>query len=145
MSTFNDAVIAEFRAHDGRVDSVGFADSLVLLHTTGARTGRPRVNPVMSQRDGDAWVVVASEKGAPTDPAWAHNLRAHPDVTIEARVEGRLETVEVTAHELSGASRDEAFTRFVARAPAFEAYQRRAAATRLLPVFRLEPVPRHGG
>lgn len=76
MSAFNDKVIVEFRANDGRVDSAGFGTSLLLLHTTGARTGTLRVNPAMSLRDGDGWLIVASAKGAATDPAWAHNLRA---------------------------------------------------------------------
>lgn len=139
MSDFNDKIIAEFRAGDGRVDSAGFGTSLVLLHTTGARSGQPRVNPAMSLRDDDGWLVVASAKGAAKDPAWAHNLRARPDISIEAHVDGLRETVEVTATELSGTTREAAFARFVDRAPAFAAYQRRAAETRRLPVFRLAP------
>lgn len=139
MSDFNDRIIEEFRTYDGKVDSAGFGTSLVLLHTTGARSGQPRVNPAMSLRDGDGWLVVASAKGAAKDPAWAHNLRARPDTSIEAHLDGRNETVEVTATELSGAAYDAAFARFVERAPAFASYQRRAAATRRLPVFRLAP------
>lgn len=139
MSEFNDRIINEFRTHGGRVDSAGFGTSLVLLHTIGARSGEPRVNPAMSLPDGDGWLVVASAKGAARDPAWAHNLRAHSDISIEAYVDGRSETVEVTADELSGAVREAAFARFVERAPAFASYQRRAAATRRLPVFRLAP------
>ena len=99
----------------------------------------------MSLRDGDGWLVVASAKGAATDPAWAHNLRAHPDTSIEAPVNGRIDTVEVTATELSGAARDAAFARFVERAPAFASYQRRAADTRRLPVFRLAAARLHTG
>jgi len=139
MNSFNDRIITEFRAYDGRVDSAGFETNLVLLHTTGARSGAPRVNPVMSLRDGDDWLVVASAKGVAKDSAWAHNLRAHPEVSIEAHLDGRSETVEVTATELSGTACDTAFARFVERAPAFELYRRRAAATRGLPVFRLTP------
>lgn len=139
MSSFNDSITAEFRANDGRVDSAGFGTNLVLLRSTGARTGKPRVNPALSLRDGDGWLVVASAKGAVTDPAWAHNLRAQNEISIEAHLDGRSETVEVTATELSGTDRDVAFARFVERAPAFASYQRRAAATRTLPVFRLNP------
>ena len=113
MSGFNDRVIAEFRANGGRVEAAaGFGDSLVLLHTTGARSGERRVNPAMALRDGGGWLIVASAKGAPADPAWAHNLRAHADISIEARVADRDRTVEVTAAELTGAERDEAFARW---------------------------------
>lgn len=139
MNGFNDKIIAEFRTHDGRVDSAGFGIGLVLLHTTGARSGEPRVNPAMSLRDGDGWLVVASAKGAATDPAWAHNLRAHPEIRIEAHVDGRIETVGVVATELSGTVYDAAFARFVERAPAFASYRSRASASRHLPVFRLAP------
>lgn len=145
MSGFNDRIIAEFRAHDGIVTSAGFGSSLVLLHTRGARTGEPRVNPAMSLRDGDGWLVVGSAGGAERDPAWAHNLRASPQIVIEVRQGGGRQTVEVTATELSGDARDAAFARFVARAPAFAAYQRRVEGKRLLPVFRLAPGPAHQG
>jgi len=139
MSDFNDKIIAEFRAHNGRVDSAGFGTNLLLLHTTGARSGRPRVNPAMSLQDGDGWLVVASAKGAAKDPAWAHNLRVHPEISIEAHAGGRIATVSVTATELSGTAYDTAFTDFVQRAPAFAEFQRAAAEFRRLPVFRLSP------
>lgn len=137
MNDFNDRVIAEFRSNEGRVDSAGFGSSLVLLHTRGARTGTERVNPAMSIRDGDDWLVVASAKGAPTDPAWAVNLRAHPDIEIEAPVDGAVHTIPVRATELDGEEYEAAFARFAARAPAFSTYQRRAG--RRLPVIRLSP------
>lgn len=139
MSDFNDRIIAEFRGHGGRVDSAGFGTSLVLLHSVGARSGHPRLTPAMSLRDGDGWLIVASAKGAAADPAWAHNLRAQPEVSIEAPVDGRIERVAVTAHELSGATHRAEFARFVERAPGFASYQRKAAKSRRLPVFRLTP------
>ena len=138
MSEFNDKVIAEFRANGGRVDSAGFGPHLVLVHTVGAKTGTARVNPAMSLRDGDAWLVIGSAMGAPKDPAWAVNLRAHPDVDIEVAADGGVETVPVTAVELDGAEYDAAFARFVGRSSAFAAYQRRATERRL-PVIRLAP------
>ena len=137
MSQFNDRVVAEFRENGGRVDSAGFGTSLVLLRTRGSRTGLPRVNPALSLRDGDAWLVVASAAGAPLDPAWAINLRAAPDVVIEVAGAEGVEVVPVTAVELFGAEHAAAFARFVARSPAFTAYQDRAG--RRLPVMRLEP------
>jgi deazaflavin-dependent oxidoreductase (nitroreductase family) len=136
MSEFNDKVIAEFRANGGRVDSAGFGTHLVLLHTTGASTGQARVNPAMSLREGADWLVVASAMGAPKDPAWAVNLRAHPDVEIEVATADGVATVPVTATELDGEAYDQAFARFVRRSSAFAAYQQRATGRRL-PVIRL--------
>jgi deazaflavin-dependent oxidoreductase (nitroreductase family) len=132
-SNFNETVIAEFRANGGRVDTAGFGDGLVLLHTTGRRTGHERVNPVMAIPDGDGWLVTASAAGAPRDPAWAHNLRAQPTTTVET---GR-ETVPVTATELDGADHAAAWKRFTDLSDAFAQYQQRAT-TRRLPVFRLQ-------
>lgn len=136
MSEFNDRIIAEFRANGGRVVSAGFGTNLVLLHTIGAKTGNPRVNPAMSLRDGDDWLVVGSAMGAPKDPAWIVNLRAHPDTTIEAVTDRGAETISVSAVELDGAEYEAAFARFVGRSSAFDAYQRRATERRL-PVIRL--------
>jgi deazaflavin-dependent oxidoreductase (nitroreductase family) len=132
MTNFNDAVIAEFRATGGRVESAGFGDRLVLLHTTGRRSGDERINPVMAIPDGDGWLVTASAAGAPRDPAWAHNLRANPTTTVEAG----LETVPVTATELDGPEHEAAWKRFTDLSDAFAQYQRRATSRRL-PVFRL--------
>jgi deazaflavin-dependent oxidoreductase (nitroreductase family) len=133
MSAFNDRVIAEFRANDGRVG--GWGDRLVLVHHRGARSGRKYINPAMSLRDGQDWLVVGSAMGAPEDPHWAVNLRAHPDVEIEAAVGGRLETVQVIATELAGAERDRGWRLVTAAVPSFAAYQGRTS--RDLPVIRL--------
>lgn len=137
MNDFNDRVVAEFRSKNGLLDASAFGSSLVLLHTRGARTGILRTNPAMSLRDSGDWLVVASAKGAPTDPAWAVNLRADPDIEIEAHVDGAIHRVPVRATELDGEEHDAAFARFVDRAPAFATYQRRAG--RRLPVIRLSP------
>lgn len=93
----------------------------------------------MSLRDGDDWLVVASAKGAPHDSAWAINLRAHPDIEIDAPVDGTVRTLAVRATELDGDEHEAAFARFAAQAPAFPTYQRRA--DRRLPVMRLSPRP----
>lgn len=135
MSAFNDRVIAQFRSNNGLVD--GFGTQLVLLHTQGARTGAERVNPAMSLREGQDWLIVASAMGADLDPAWMHNLRAHPDITIEVTFPDGSRTVPVHAQELDGPERDAAFGRFTARAAAFSDYQNRTERT--LPVVRLQP------
>jgi deazaflavin-dependent oxidoreductase (nitroreductase family) len=137
MTEFNDRVIAEFRSNGGRVGAWG--TSLVLVHHRGARTGKERVNPVMSLRDGDGWLVVGSAMRAARDPAWTTNLRANPDVEIEAVIEGEIATVPVHATELSGEYRRAAFARFVHSAPAFAKYQDKTS--RPLPVIRLSPAP----
>lgn len=135
MTEFNDRVIADFRANNGRVG--GWGTHLVLIHHRGARTGVVRINPAMSLRAGNAWLVVGSAMGAPRDPAWTRNLRVHPDAEIEAATVDGIKTVAVHASELTGAERDAAFSRFVRIAPAFESYQ--AKAGRSLPVVRLDP------
>jgi deazaflavin-dependent oxidoreductase (nitroreductase family) len=131
MSSFNDQIIAEFRANGGRV--ARFGSSLVLLHTIGAKTGEARVSPVMAIEDGDSWLVVASAAGAVRHPAWFFNLQARPDVTIETP----NGTVDVYATPLDGAAYDEAWLRFVERAPTFADYRERAG-DRTIPVVRLE-------
>jgi hypothetical protein len=80
---FNAQIIEEFRANDGRVGGMFEGVPLVLLHHTGARSGTERINPLAVQRDGDRYVVFASKAGAPTNPDWYHNLKAHPNATIE--------------------------------------------------------------
>jgi len=126
MTGFNERIITEFRENHGRVDSAGFGSSLVLLHTHGAKTGAERINPAMSLRDGDDWLVVASAKGAAHDPAWAVNLRADPDIEIEVAREGEIHTVAVRASELAGDEYDAAFANFTDQAPAFGTYQDKA-------------------
>jgi deazaflavin-dependent oxidoreductase (nitroreductase family) len=135
MSAVNDRVIAQFRDNNGEVG--GFGSELILLHTRGARTGAERSNPAMSQRDGDGWLVVASARGADHDPAWMHNLRAGPDITIEAVHPDGVRSIPVHAQELHGAERQTAFDRFVAHAPAFADYQN--GTDRILPVVRRRP------
>lgn len=133
MTDFNERVIAQFRAGNGRVG--GWGDNLVLIHHRGARTGTERINPAMSLRDGDDWLVVASKMGAPKDPAWAVNLRAYPDVELETVVGGRVAVVPVHASELTGEERETWFARFVQVAPAFASYQE-GTGGRLMPVIR---------
>jgi deazaflavin-dependent oxidoreductase (nitroreductase family) len=103
----------------------------VLLTTTGARSGRARTVPLLGLRDGDAFVVVASNFGRPRDPGWYRNLRARPEATLTVDGVAR----PVTADELSGAEREAQFRRAVAIYPGFERY--RAWAGRTIPVLRL--------
>lgn len=132
MSEFNDRVVAEFRANGGWVETGGFGDALVLIHSVGARSGRERVNPAMSLVDGADRLVIASAAGAEANPSWYHNLRVQPDTTIET-ADG---IVAVTAVELDGDDYRQAWARFDAASRAFAEYQRRAGSRRL-PILRL--------
>jgi deazaflavin-dependent oxidoreductase (nitroreductase family) len=131
MSGFNDMVIDEFRANGGVV--ARFGSSLVLLHTVGAKSGEPRIHPLMAlpQSDG-SWLIAASAAGATSSPAWYFNLIATPDAAIETG----SETVEVVASELADPEYDDAWAQFLARGPAFADYQVKAGERRI-PVIRL--------
>ena len=127
------ALITDFRANSGQVTSGPFAGRPVLLLTTrGAKSGQPRLAPVVYSRDGDNYVIVASKGGAPTHPAWYHNLLANPVVTVEV---GR-ETFEGRARVTEGAERDRLFAQRVAANPNFAEYQKKT--TRVIPVVVLE-------
>ena len=130
-ASWNDQVIAEFRANNGTVGR--FGRNLVLIHQIGAKTGEERVAPARAIRDGhDSWLVAASKGGAPENPAWYYNLIAHPDVRIETPDDG---TVAVHAEVLQGAERDEAWERFKEASPGFRDYEQRTSRT--IPVLAL--------
>ena len=125
----NKAVIEEFRAHGGKVK--GWAP-LILLTTTGAKTGRPRIAPLMLVTDGDRIIAVASKGGHPKHPEWYFNLLAHPEVTVEVG----SEKFDTTARILTGNEREQAFKRAVEVFPPYAQYQKKT--TREIPVIALE-------
>ncbi|MET8380120.1 nitroreductase/quinone reductase family protein [Streptomyces microflavus] len=131
-SAFQQSVIDEFRANAGKVGGPFAGSDLLLLTTTGARTGQPHTTPLGHVRDGDRLLVVGSNLGAPHHPDWYHNLLAHPAVQVELGDE-EFQTVAVPAE---GPRRDELFARVVAEAPGYAEYQ--AATDRALPVVVLE-------
>jgi deazaflavin-dependent oxidoreductase (nitroreductase family) len=133
MADYNERIIDEFRANGGRVPSWGGTSPLLLLHHRGAKSAVERVNPVAYLEDNGRYVIFASKAGAPTNPGWYHNLKAHPETTIE--VGG--ETVDVIAREVSGQERDRLFAAQVERSPQFAEYQRKTS--RLIPVVVLTP------
>lgn len=138
---FNDAIIEEFRANRGQVTAMGFGKALILVTSIGARSGRPHVFPAAGIPDGHSRLIAASKGGAPDNPAWFHNLLAHPDVEIEVPDDDAPEgirTVPVHATRLEGAERDQAWERFKAQSSGFASYEAKAAP-RIIPVFRLEP------
>jgi deazaflavin-dependent oxidoreductase (nitroreductase family) len=135
MSDFNQRVIDEFRANDGSVGGPFEEAQLALLSTTGARTGERRVSPVMYFTEGGDYYVLASKAGAPTNPAWFHNLVANPTVGVELATDHGVETFDATAEVVAGAERDRLFDRFAGLNPGFEEYQLRT--DRIIPVVRL--------
>ena len=132
VSDWNRDIIEEFRANGGRVGRPFDGRPVLLLHTTGARSGAERVNPVVYQADDGRWVVFASKGGAPTNPDWFHNLRAHPEATIEVGTD----TVPVVARVAEGDERDRLWTRQKDLMPGFAEYERKT--TRQIPVVVLE-------
>ena len=135
MSTsFNQQIIDEFRANQGKVGGPFEGGRLLLLTTTGARSGKPHTAPVGYLPDGERLLIIASAGGAPNHPAWHHNLLAHPPVTVE---DGTL-TYQATAVVLAGAERDRLFARAAEADPGWAEYQANTART--LPVVALEPI-----
>ncbi|HEX6481052.1 MAG TPA: nitroreductase family deazaflavin-dependent oxidoreductase [Ktedonobacteraceae bacterium] len=129
---WNRRTMEEFRANGGKVGGMWEGRPLLLLTTTGAKSGRPRTHAMMYLRDGDRLLVFASKGGAPTNPDWYHNLVVHPEVTVEVG----NETYPATANVLSGEERDRLYARQAQLYPQFGEYQ--ARTTRTIPVIALE-------
>jgi deazaflavin-dependent oxidoreductase (nitroreductase family) len=128
---FTRALIADVR-ENGRPTSGPMAGRpLMVLTTTGAKTGEPRTVVVTFTRDGDAYVVAGSKSGAPTDPYWFRNLRSNPQVKVEAD----RQAFEARATEVEGADREQLWDRHVAERPEFAEYPEKAG--RVIPMARL--------
>lgn len=133
---FNARIIDEFRANSGKVGGMFENAPLLLLQHTGARSGQSRINPLACARDGERYVIFASKAGAPTNPDWYYNLKAHP----EAQIEVGTNTIDVVASEATGEERERLFHAQAERAPAFAEYQ--AKTERVIPVIVLTPAQR---
>lgn len=134
---FNDDIIAEFRAHDGIVTTMGFGENLVVLHSVGARSGRPLENPLMGLPSEHGGVlVIGSAGGSPKNPAWVYNVRAEPNITIERRDDGGIVREQVTARELHDDEWEAAWAKFTAQSKGFEKYTETAQG-RHFPIFEL--------
>lgn len=132
---FTRALIAEMRANNGAVTSGPMAGRpLLLLTTTGAKTGAEHHAILTYTRDGDRWVVAASKSGAPTNPAWYHNLRANPIVGVEAGGEAFRARATVTGPE----ERERLWARHVDARPEFAEYPEKSG--RIIPVITLERI-----
>ena len=131
---WNKAIIEEFRANDGKVGGQFAGKPLLLLHTVGAKSGQPRINPVACNMDGDRYVIVASKGGAPTNPDWYYNVVANPLVTVEFGTE----TFQARATLATEPERTRLYNQMAAERPTFAEYQRKT--TRLIPVIILTRV-----
>lgn len=134
MSDVNDwniKIIEEFRSHDGQVGGNFEGSPMLLLHTTGAKSGAKRVNPMMYLNLDDHLYVFASKAGADTDPDWFHNLLAHPEVTVELG----SDRFNALATPLERSERDRVYAVQAERYPGFGEYQEKT--TRVIPVVEL--------
>jgi deazaflavin-dependent oxidoreductase (nitroreductase family) len=136
VSDWNAKIIDEFRANHGKVGGMFEGSQMLILHTTGAKTGKERVHPLVYQADGDRVVVFASKGGAPQHPDWYRNLVANPDVTVELGTDTGTETVAMRARVAEGDERERLWTRQKQLAPGFADYE--AKTTRQIPVVVLE-------
>jgi len=134
LNEFNHNLIDEFRASGGKDTGIFEKAPLVILTTTGAKSGEPRTFPVVYTRDGDRLVVIASKGGSDENPAWYHNLVAHPAVTVELPDE----TYEARAVVTEGDERDRLFRAHADLMPNFDEYQ--AKTSRRIPVIVLERI-----
>jgi deazaflavin-dependent oxidoreductase (nitroreductase family) len=129
---YNTRIIEEFRANQGRVGGPWASTTLMLIHHLGAKSGTERVTPLGCFPQGDGrFVIVASNGGSPTHPAWYHNLTANPRIKVEVGTQ----TLTVLAQELEGTARAELWPKLVAEVPQLGEYQ--ARITRQVPVFML--------
>jgi deazaflavin-dependent oxidoreductase (nitroreductase family) len=130
---FNAKVTDEFRANDGKVGAFEGSE-LLLLTTTGVKSGQPRLSPLSCRRIDGKLLVIAGYGGADVNPAWVYNLRANP----RAHVELANESFDVDARELVGADREDIVPKIIAIAPHFADFQ--ANVTRVIPIFELQQV-----
>ena len=132
INDWNRQTIEAFRANEGKVGGIWEGRPLLLLTTTGAKSGQRHTTPTMYLRDGDRLLIFATKSGAPTHPDWYHNLLAHPQVTVEVGPE----TYEATATVLNGEERDRLYARQAELYPQYGEYQTKT--TRKIPVIALE-------
>jgi deazaflavin-dependent oxidoreductase (nitroreductase family) len=132
LQAFNQDIAEEFRANGGKVGGQFANAEILLLNTTGAKSGQPRLSPLAYFRIDGKLIIIGSFAGADVNPAWVHNLRANP----RARIEVGTETYDVTARELTPQEREGDFAKISAASPGFADYQ--AKTSRVIPLFELQ-------
>lgn len=131
MSDFNKRVIQEFRANKGKVGGNFKGMDLLLVHTTGAKSGKLRINPTAYSKDGEDFFIIASKGGSHTHPDWYHNLAANPNVIVEVGEETFAAVAEITQEP----ERTVLFGKMAAKYPMFAEYEKKA--NRIIPVVKL--------
>jgi deazaflavin-dependent oxidoreductase (nitroreductase family) len=132
MRAFNNNIVDEFRANGGKVGGPFEGGTLLLLTSTGAKSGQPRLAPLAYLTIDQKMIIIGSKAGFDTNPDWVHNLRAHP----RAHIEVGTEAYDVTARELPREERDQMYPKVVALAPVFGDYQ--SKTSRVIPLFELQ-------
>lgn len=132
--SFNQQVIEEFRANEGKVGGPFAGAPMVLLTTTGAKSGKERTTPLVYTSDGSRLIIIASAAGADTHPAWYHNLLANPNVTLEVGTERFPARASVPAEP----ERSRLYAQMASTMPGFNAYQEKTS--RIIPVVTLDRV-----
>jgi deazaflavin-dependent oxidoreductase (nitroreductase family) len=130
---WNDDVITEFRESKGTENFWG--PKLVILHAIGAKSGQTHLTPVVGFRNETGWRVVASKGGTPENPAWYHNLLAHPEFEIEAFEDGEIVVVPVVATEIGAGEWEAAYAAIAEEEPQFAEYLEKT--DRRIPIFQL--------
>jgi deazaflavin-dependent oxidoreductase (nitroreductase family) len=133
VNDWNTKIIEEFRANEGKVGGQFANTTLLLLHTTGAKSGEPRINPVAYTKDGDKYVIIASKGGAPTNPDGYYNVSANPEVSVEVGTE-QFQAQAAIADE---PERTRLYDQMASKYPGFAEYQQKT--TRTIPVITLTP------
>jgi len=131
LNDWNRRIIEEFRANRGVVGGQFEGKPLLLLHTTGAKSGKPRINPLAYTTDGDRIVIIASMGGAPNNPDWYHNILANPVISVEVGAE----QFQVRATVAEEPERTRLYDQMAAALPVFDEYRRKT--TRSIPVLVL--------
>src|SRR5690348_4789777 len=134
MKAFNKSIVDEFRANGGKVGGPFEGATLLLLTSTGAKSGQPRLAPLAYFTIDGKLIIIGSKAGADTNPDWVHNLRANP----AAHIEVGADAYDVSSRELSRDEREAIFDKVVAAAPAFGEYQ--SKTSRVIPLFELQRV-----
>ena len=128
MSDFNKGIIEKFRANGGVVGGYFEGMNLLLVHTTGAKSGLERINPVAQIMDGNRYVIIASKGGAPTNPDWYYNIKANPEVTIEVGTQKYPALAAITEEP----ERSELYEKMAAQYAGFKDYKEKTK--RVIPV-----------
>ena len=134
FNAFNDNIVKEFRANGGKVGPPFEGATLLLLHTTGAKSGKPRLSPLAYLTIDGKMLIIGSKAGADTNPDWVFNLRATP----KAHIEVGTDEYDVAVRELPSDERDAMYAKVVEAAPGFGEYQ--SKTTRVIPLFELTRV-----